>query len=157
MSIPGGVLGFFCHHQYAHAQGDNRKPIPGAFKGVDLAVYSVFDTFGLKIGIHPIVSNEEREEDGEKSGELWRMGGISCQELMWTDLSDDRGDPIELFLDNLKQDAHMRKKAEEEEDYNGMCRIFEEHPDPTTIVGESFHDLVFDGYPDQDTRKVNIH
>lgn len=152
----GGILGFFCHHQYAHAQGDNRKPIPGAFKGVDLAVYGVFDTFGLKIGIHPIVSNEERREDGKESSGPMRMGGISCDELMRANLADDSEDPIEVFLDNMKQTADMRKKALEE-DYDDRWEIYEDYPDHTTIVGKRLHGLVLDGGHDEDTAKVDIH
>ena len=122
---------------------------------MDLAVYSVFDTFGLKIGIHPIVSNEERREDGKPSSGPMRMGGISCDELMSANLSEDSRDPVELVLDNMKQTADRRKKALDE-DYDDRWEIYEDYPDHSTIVGNRLHGLVLDGGHDEDTAKVGI-
>lgn len=123
---------------------------------MDLAVYSVFKTFGLKLGIHPIVSNEERKEDDE--GWQKRMGGISRDELesMKANLPDNSEDPVEAFLDNMKQTADMRKNALEE-DYDDRWEIYENYPDHTTIVGKTLHGLVFDGDHDEDMAKVDIH
>ena len=120
---------------------------------MDLAVYSVFDTFGLKIGIHPIVSNEERSEGGGSSSGERRMGGISCYELM--DLADDSRDPVEVSLENMKQTADRRKKALEE-DFNDRWEVYEEYPDHSTIVGKRLHGLVVDGDEDEDTAKVDV-
>ena len=95
----GGILGFYCHHQYAHSQQSGRKSIPGAFKGVDLAVFSVFSALGLNVGIHPIIPNRSDY-----------MGGLSAEELLDAPTVPEEGDFVEQYLKDLAQDS------EEEED-----------------------------------------
>ena len=51
----GGVLGFWCEHQYAHASNDANKRFPYTLKGVDVAIYSIFSSFGLAVETRPIM------------------------------------------------------------------------------------------------------
>jgi hypothetical protein len=51
----GGVLGFFCHHAYAHSSESGRTGLPGGLKGVDLAVFAVFAALGMGVRVVPVV------------------------------------------------------------------------------------------------------
>lgn len=120
-------------------------------------MYSVFSALGLKVGIHPIVSNEER---GEGLSSEMRMGGMSWFELMRAKTRDHDGDPVELFLDDLKRDARIREDAEREDAEADNCYhhateiAYYEHPDPFTIVGTRLHGPTFDEEEDENMNKV---
>ncbi|KAI4172993.1 MAG: hypothetical protein LQ348_006656 [Seirophora lacunosa] len=122
----GGLIGFFCHHQYAHAHGSGRKSLPHAFKGVDLAVYSVFHSLRLKAGVHPIIKN--------KSGE---MGGMSMRELMHDIHYGRPGDHVELFLQDLEERPGTGDNDSEDYDWDDEKEF-------TTYVGTSLHGPTFD-------------
>lgn len=80
-----------------------------------MVVYSVFSVFGLKVGIHPVISNQPQRNGWERRWDLMRLGGMSAT-LMTATLSDDRGDPIELYIDELKRDAYAEKRTKEDGD-----------------------------------------
>ncbi|KAL8743108.1 MAG: hypothetical protein Q9184_008153 [Pyrenodesmia sp. 2 TL-2023] len=122
----GGRIGFFCHHQYAHAHKSARKSLPLAFKGVDLAIYSVFRSLGLSVGIHPIIRNRSK-----------RTGGISMKQLLQDDDDHADGDHVELLMDKLR-----------EEEENGDPHA--EGTDRATIVGKELHAPTFDKNYDED-------
>lgn len=131
----GGILGFFCHHQYAHSQESGRKTVPGAFKGVDLAIFSVFHALGLKVGIHPIVYNRDA-----------RMGGLSSRELMEGPTVPREGDFVENCLENLSKRSKLLRCSCYDAGINGYVDDSneDEYPeDYDTIVGTSFHGPTF--------------
>lgn len=125
----GGCLGFFCHHAYAHSTEAGRKQIPGAFKGVDLAVFSAFKRLGMEVGIHPILQAEHGWYDASEQ----RWGGLPAKRLWqksdrkgkerdivdeWQDsvngayqaMGDDLFDPDGKYM--YDRDRSMRKKRE---------------------------------------------
>jgi hypothetical protein len=134
--LAGGILGFFCHHQYAHSSETGRKSIPMAFKGVDLAVYSVFQALGLKVGVHPTIEN--------RSG---RMGGLSAKILMSPPSRSD-GDHVDNCIAELaaKKEVDYDEDDYEEDDYE---------EDRTTIVGTKLHGPTFDDDYEENSGKVN--
>ncbi|CAD6590179.1 MAG: hypothetical protein ASARMPRED_004603 [Alectoria sarmentosa] len=123
----GGILGFFCHHQYAHSQSSGRKSIPGAFKGVDLAIFSVFHALGLKVGVHPIIKNKSEN-----------MGGLSAGELMQGPTLPRKGDFVENCLENLSE--KVRDRYGDNDDYE----FEDDESDDRTIVGTHLHSPTFD-------------
>ena len=161
----GGIVGFFCHHQYAHSQDSGRESIPGAFKGVDLAIFSVFQALGLKVGIHPIIQN--------RSGNI---GGLSAKDLMQDSTVPRKGDFVENCLKNLSgkskrlrgtgnggdvqmlyeedddADDNTYSTDEEEEEEEGMDYYHSlsysypnsEREETTTLVGTKLHGPTFD-------------
>lgn len=147
--IAGGYLGFFCHHQYAHSQESGRRSIPGALKGVDLAVFLAFHTLGLRIGIHPILKNRSHS---------W--GGMSARKLMHGPRENSRldGDYVEQFLKGLDPEIEARDANEDEnetdhdeyDEYDDYGR----NPDLTTIVGEQLHGVMFDEEYEECSREV---
>ncbi|KAF6224617.1 hypothetical protein HO173_012960 [Letharia columbiana] len=162
----GGILGFFCHHQYAHSQRSGRKSIPGAFKGVDLAIFSVFHALGLKVGVHPIIEN--RSEN---------MGGLSARELMRGRTVPREGDFVENCLTNLSgKPTHLRGEgfdedveisydamdgsdSEEEKEglyyYNNLEDKFSKcgQAEYTTIVGTKLHGPTFDKSYEEESKE----
>jgi hypothetical protein len=54
-SFIGGTLGFYCQYPYPHVNPNAAKQFPTAFLGVDMVVYSVFQSLGLKIDILPLL------------------------------------------------------------------------------------------------------
>ena len=103
IGFQGGILGFFCHHQYAHSQKSGRKSIPGAFKGVDLAIFSVFHALGLKVGVHPIIQNKSET-----------MGGLPAKDLMRGPTVPRRGDFVENCLKIMSGKArHLRGEGDD--------------------------------------------
>lgn len=143
---PGGLIGFFCHHQYAHAHGSGRKSLPHAFKGVDLAVYSVFHSLRLKVGVHPIIKNK------------YGMGGMSMWELMHDTHYAAQGDHVELFLRDLEKRPGTGDEDSEDYDSNEeeyfRERVQEEF---TTIVGTSLHGPTFDCLENESREVSSIH
>lgn len=143
-TIVGGTLGFFCHHQYAHSQESGRKSIPMAFKGVDLAIYSVFQALGLTVGIHPIVKNKSKS-----------MGGLSIQDLMGSPSQPD-GDYVENCLKAmaLKEGDHTfydcEYMSDEDEDGSG------DKEERRTIVGTKLHGPTFDENYDMESEDVSV-
>ena len=160
----GGLLGFFCHHQYAHARESGRKSLPRAFKGVDLAVYTVFNSLGYKAGIHPIVKNVSN-----------KWGGLSANTLLY---ASTEGDYVETCLQNLADRRNMSRQEyedlqyeyyekrndrstwDDDQDEDGVdeCEYldmgYHEYleggdDEPSTIVGTKLHGIVFDKYEDE--------
>jgi len=91
-----------------------------------------------------------------------RMGGMSSAELMAAKLSDERGDPIELFLEELKRSVRKREEMEEHDDYDdydnfdepdGLDREYKGH---ITVVGKRLHGPTFDEQYEEDGGKVSL-
>ncbi|KAI4287243.1 MAG: hypothetical protein L6R35_003498 [Caloplaca aegaea] len=92
---------------------------------VDLAVYSVFHSLRLKIGVHPIMKN--------RSG---KMGGMSMRKLMNDTHDADQGDHVENFLQQLEKKSAV-VNAERDRYYYGDRLEF------TTNVGTGLHGPTF--------------
>jgi len=144
--LAGGILGFFCHHQYAHSQESGRKSIPMAFKGVDLAIYSVFQALGLKVGIHPTIENRSHN-----------MGGLSAKDLMSPSSRYDGdldGDYVEncLAAMDTRADQYCDK---DEPDYYNERSYSGESEERTTIVGTKLHGPTFDESYEEESEEVS--
>lgn len=107
-----------------------------AFKGVDLAVYSVFQALGLKVGVHPTIENG--------SG---KMGGLSAKILMSPPSRPD-GDHVDNCIAELaaKEEDEYEEDEYEKDDYE---------EDRTTIVGTKLHGPTFDDDNEENSGKVN--
>jgi hypothetical protein len=79
----GGTLGFYCAHKYAHTRKGMKNLMPFALKGIDVAVFSVFRSLGLKVSVRPILdtSNLEwmdgtasSEEESQESSDISKIG-----------------------------------------------------------------------------------
>ncbi|KAL8786009.1 MAG: hypothetical protein Q9195_008390 [Heterodermia aff. obscurata] len=118
-----------------------------AITRVDLAVFGVFQAYGLKIGLHPIVSNNRADEPQYEH----MMGGMSRGELMAANLLDTEGDPIELFLGNLRNVKKTKEEENSDEEYED-----EKYPGSTTIVGTKLHGPTFDeGYEPESKKPIS--
>ncbi|KAL2074629.1 hypothetical protein VTL71DRAFT_8407 [Oculimacula yallundae] len=51
----GGILGYYCRHPYSHTSPKMGKRLPSALQGVDMVLYSVFKSLGLKPQVGPIL------------------------------------------------------------------------------------------------------
>ncbi|KAL8840466.1 MAG: hypothetical protein Q9176_003792 [Flavoplaca citrina] len=129
----GGLIGFYCSHQYAHATYSGRKSLPHAFKGVDLAIYSVFRNLGFNVGVHPIIKNEQ-----------YQMGGISYKQLMRDTHDPTCPDHVEYFLRILEKAQIAADKARATGDR--YCINPEE--EYTTNVGTELHGPTREEYAD---------
>ena len=141
-TILGGTLGFFCQHQYAHAHDSGRESLPHAFKGVDLAIYSVFRSLDLKIDPRPIIKDWYNDA---------YYGGMSSKELLDGSHDPSEGDHVEMFFDKRKGDWEIFlgeeefswEKAFDDWDYK------DRHTDylsKTSVVGTAMHKTQFDEY-----------
>ncbi|KAL8735797.1 MAG: hypothetical protein Q9166_000661 [cf. Caloplaca sp. 2 TL-2023] len=110
-----GCIGFFCYHAYAHSTEAGRKPLPGAFKGVDLAVYPAFCALGLKVGVHPILHNTMTNIDGYPVNNKW--GGMSVGKLLRGPRTDGltQGDFVEEHLDELAPPTRSTTMSDNED------------------------------------------
>ncbi len=68
LHFPGGTLGFYCRHAYAHANKNHNKRLPLALKGVDAMFYSVFHNLGLQVDMHAVMEGLGKIIDEEKYG-----------------------------------------------------------------------------------------
>ncbi|KAL8948013.1 MAG: hypothetical protein Q9222_005764 [Ikaeria aurantiellina] len=132
----GGIIGFFCHHAYAHSTESGRKMLPGGLKGIDLAVYSVFHGQGLKTNVQPILHKHPTTTWRTGSSNSW--GGLSVRELMQDTSSTDKeeGDWVESRLDAMEPEI---EEGSEEDDYYGRQHIDEVFREHGTIVGTKLH------------------
>ena len=58
----GGMLGFYCHHAYAHTNRNLSSRLPYALKGVDAHIYSVFHHVGLETKVRPVMEKLPEED-----------------------------------------------------------------------------------------------
>lgn len=69
----GGTLGFYCQYPYPHVNPNAAHQFPTAFQGVDMVVYSVFQSLSLKIDILPLLDltilNYYEESEYERQAE----------------------------------------------------------------------------------------
>ncbi|KAL8752952.1 MAG: hypothetical protein Q9199_005391 [Rusavskia elegans] len=149
----GGCLGFFCHHAYAHSTEAGRELIPGAFKGVDLAVFSAFSGLGLEVDTHPILHKWASWPYGDKIKNKW--GGLPAKELLRGSVSDGNniGDFVDAYLnavDRKQQDMMVDRDESDsdfDEDEEGQKEFLREE---MTIVGSELHGPKFNANQDED-------
>ncbi|KAI1768212.1 hypothetical protein GGR53DRAFT_479401 [Hypoxylon sp. FL1150] len=60
----GGTLGFYTHHVYPHSS--NASFLPDALKGLDMAVWNVFQALGYEVYLRPVVhlDDDDNYDDG---------------------------------------------------------------------------------------------
>ena len=101
-----------------------------------------------------LVSNTLQSE-GRFESQHDMMGGMSHSKLMAANLCDTEGDPIELFLNHLRND---KKDKQEEFSDEGEYADDEEYLDPSTIVGKKLHGPTFDeGYEEEAEKVGHLH
>lgn len=62
LTVVGGVLGIYCSHAYPHAAENAQQLLPGGLKGSDLALYCVFKSLKLKVGVLPVLDDDYYED-----------------------------------------------------------------------------------------------
>jgi hypothetical protein len=63
---PGGLLGKYCTHAYAHATKEGATALPLVLKGSDMVAYEVFRALGVKVLVRPVMEHISKllyEED----------------------------------------------------------------------------------------------
>ncbi|KAL4762839.1 2OG-Fe(II) oxygenase [Aspergillus foveolatus] len=116
----GGVLGIFCSHAYPHSSNLAELQLPGALKGADLVLYSVFKTLNLDVEVLPILEKDGQYCDGNP--QLGITGRVPHNEE-----------------DSQEGGYHRRRRfymEEYEYDYQGMLQKFLENgqrPQPTYV------------------------
>lgn len=102
--VPGGTLGFYCRHAYAHANDDHSQRLPFALKGVDAIFYSVFHHLGLEADMHAIMDDLDDDDDRRRdydSDDSRKDAELVATGLHGIQLSDEGGgddceDPAEV-------------------------------------------------------------
>lgn len=69
---PGGLLGKYCTHAYAHATKEGASALPSVLKGSDMIAYEVFRALGVEILVRTILQNirEHYYDSDEIEGDL---------------------------------------------------------------------------------------
>lgn len=114
-----------------------------AFKGVDLAIYSVFQALGLKVGIHPTIENRSQI-----------MGGLSAKDLMKSSSRPD-GDHVENCLAAMAPRPDPNWDEDDPDDYR-EDEYSDEEEERTTIVGTKLHGPTFDESYEEESREVSL-
>jgi hypothetical protein len=106
MLISGGVLGVYCHHNYAHAANSPTARIPSMLKGADAAMLAVCDTFKLKTQTRPVYFHDDDDDDDEDSDDGWAKDRRDR-------LKRIKLDPVALFdIKATSQNHHGKDKLE---------------------------------------------
>lgn len=86
--MTGGFLGIYLQHPYAHSTDEGIDALPGALKGTDMAIYTVFLALGLDISIRPVLKLDEAKihDDDQDTGEEY--SSQSDEEVMYDDDQD---------------------------------------------------------------------
>ena len=104
----GGVLGFHCTHQYAHTNGTANRRLPHALKGIDVVLYSVFRSLGLKVHVRAVLEEEFSEEENS--------------DLRWSDRSNEYVSQKETIT---RAAAQFRKTVMRSEESAGDVEEYE--------------------------------
>ncbi|KAL8895149.1 MAG: hypothetical protein Q9192_003812, partial [Flavoplaca navasiana] len=145
----GGCIGFFCHHAYAHSTEVGRKQIPGAFKGVDLAVFSAFKRLGMQVGVHPILQADHGWYESEH-----QWGGLPAKRL-WqkSDRKGKKRDVVDRWQDSVNGAYQAMGHDLFDEDtmykYDRDWSMHEKREwirEQVTIVGSEMHGPMFDNW-----------
>jgi hypothetical protein len=56
---PGGTLGEYCSHAYAHATKEGANALPSILRGSDMVAYEVFRYLGMSTHVLPVLDAEE--------------------------------------------------------------------------------------------------
>lgn len=68
-SFKGDRLGVMCSHYYAHTERFNIHRLPSSLKGIDMVVFEVFRSLGLKPQVLPVLKGYDEFEDWDSYGE----------------------------------------------------------------------------------------
>ena len=110
MLISGGVIGVFCHHNYAHAANSPHIRLPSMLKGADAAMLAVCTAFGLETQTRPVYLTTEE-------GEVWTSRWGQVNEYPPGKVTDEstarllnklKHNPLELF--DVKSNAQIDVK-----------------------------------------------
>ena len=102
----GGVVGVYCHHDYAHASSGAEISIPGNMKGIDAALWNVCQALGLEIRVLPVYeADDDRYADYESSDDSDDGRRSPTDQTRW--------DPFALFGLSGVSRAHLSRHGPE--------------------------------------------
>jgi hypothetical protein len=61
----GGTLGFYCQYPYPHTTPSSIKQLPHSLQGVDMVLWTVFQSLGLKTELLPLLDQSPLDEMDE--------------------------------------------------------------------------------------------
>lgn len=72
LTMPGGLLGKYCTHAYAHATKEGASALQSVLKGSDMIAYELLRALGVEVLIRPILQNirEHMYDSDEVEGDL---------------------------------------------------------------------------------------
>lgn len=105
----GGRLGFYCHHLYAHNNDQSEGLMPYALKGIDVAIFSVFQKLGLDVSVLPVLQGDWYEDYNEDSDEDASNGDLPIRGDY--QMMGDKFHPVK-FLDKGEEGLNAREKRE---------------------------------------------
>ena len=103
--ITGGVLGVYCHHNYAHAANDPNERLPEMLKGADAAMAAVCAVHGLETQARPVYLTTA-------AGEAWSPASLWYRKLDRPnankngDDDDSSGDEAGFYPDKYEKPAN---------------------------------------------------
>jgi hypothetical protein len=125
----GGVLGIYCHHDYAHAAKDTNKRFPGVLKGIDAAILAACNFLKLKTLIRPVYLVKKREwkyyvdeevrndaltlfgvHDHNTDREVTNVKTFIGKQFMAPAAQDDLGYYEEDLVPRLRESGHLVKE-----------------------------------------------
>jgi hypothetical protein len=100
-SCPGGTLGKYCSHAYAHATAEGIKSLPRILKGSDMVTYDAFRRLGMKVSIKPVIDLERHSweiNDNDYGNNSLRNTNVvgKLSEPLKTDVGEDHS-LVEIF------------------------------------------------------------
>ena len=152
-TVSGGVLGFFCSHEYAHTHGVPPVRLPSSLKGVDMALYATFRALGLEIEILPIMAFPD---PNRRRPPRLSFGGLTLE-------SSDRRRSLPANLREYKKNGYVTTKRygwgpeEHRKDYD-LNLMYEVGESPISDDEEiPLHEATsLDDYKDVETRFQSI-
>ena len=116
-------------------------------------MYSVFTSYGLNVGVHPIVPNEAISQyEISEADKARKMGGFAREELMRLMPTDGKKDPVEYCMEGITERAKDRKQRienpESDDDDDLIKDVF--GPELATVVGTKMHEVKLEEWLDYD-------
>lgn len=125
----GGVLGVYCHHNYAHATNSPDERIPSMLKGADAAIWAVCAGFGLDTETQPVYLTTA-------NGETWRPRWHGTEypsveksppdDYTTRKLNKMKHDPLKIFDVKATSKDHLHEKSKVEwigSGFSETCRV----------------------------------
>lgn len=130
----GGVIGFYTDHQYQYADKNEPRSLPGALKGVDAALYTIFEALGVAVAVRPLRLRGDKK-NSDKILQFQKTGITETKDGSQTELPVVYEDRINDYVARPEDFESVEKRLEVIKYQRVVKGYYEEQP---IFIGSRF-------------------